>query len=72
MFDLVGEVVEGADGNALLGGVAGRSVSSIVKEDCTIERKEKRKRGYDSVRLGTTTWVLPLVPSVPDSSNDLR
>lgn len=27
---------------------------------------------YDSVMNGTTTWVLPLVPKVPDSSNGFR
>lgn len=27
---------------------------------------------YDSVRKGITTWTLPLVPRVPDSSKGLR
>ena len=30
-----------------------------------------RDEPYDSVRWGTTTWMLPLVDSVPDSSSGL-
>lgn len=34
------------------------------------KRENKEGEGYDSVRWGTTTWVLPFVPSVPDSKRD--
>ena len=78
VFDLVGEVLEGADGDALLGRVAGRTIVLSEVGDDDLGREE----GREGVREGGKgelivfhpsntshrTWVLPFVPSVPLSS----